>query len=442
MGSSIAADSKMMYYPTQEIETHRLLGLLGRITIDSYKREMLKNLVIGQEKYRELFCISADNNIVFDHVLYNYLLEQKNYKAIKEFCNIEFNYKNQDNVVIADLFAGQGVWLSSFKSIMDKSNNCNDFITVANELDEDRFTDIQNNPNIDDCYNKSFEELQLPKNCISLMLFNPPYGNTMGTRNVRHYLNMIINRKLIYNPEQSKDYKTGYIVFVIRKDDFLDSLDLIVRHFDINKSCIYKVNPEEYAKFKQYIFIGHIRKNAYNTDNIQDVADFQNQYNTIQDIINSEPEFELRMYNTYQWMNYPYIDYSTAKENFRYADNQNKYISHNDGAWKWIKGITELKNLSSEKITMPKNCKLGEVAMLLASGKINGNINLDNNRASHIVVGGTKTIQTQETETHKDIDGKNVHTTKTIKMSKPYLNILCTQNGKLIIKELGEADIN
>lgn len=440
MGSIIASESKLQFYPTSEFETHRLLGILGYIRIDKYKREILKNLVLGQEKYNELFSISTGNNINIDNILYNYLLEQNNYKAIKEFCNIEIGNNNENNVVIADLFAGEGKWLDSFKSIMELSSNSNHFLNLANELDEDRFSNIKNNLNIDESYNKSFEELQLPKNCISLMLFNPPYGITNGVRNVRHYLEMIINKNILYNPEKTKDYKTGYIVFVIRKDDFLDSLDLIVKHFDVNKSCIYKVNPEEYSKFKQYIFIGHMRRYPYNSDNIQEVADFQNEYDNIKTIINSEPEFNITMYRTCQWMNYAYIDYLVVKENFKYIDKQNKYISNNDGAWKWIKGITELKNLSNEKITMPKNCKLGEIAMLLASGKINGNINLDDNRASHIVVGGTKTIQTKETETHKDIDGKNVHTTKTIKMSKPYLNILCTQNGKLTIKELGEAD--
>ena len=52
-------------------------------------------------------------------------------------------------------------------------------------------------------------------------------------------------------------------------------------------------------------------------------------------------------------------------------------------------------------------------------------------------MGGTKTVLKEEQSVGKDVDGKNVTTTKTIKLSKPYLNILCTQNGKVTIKELG-----
>ena len=37
----------------------------------------------------------------------------------------------------------------------------------------------------------------------------------------------------------------------------------------------------------------------------------------------------------------------------------------------------------------------------------------------------------------KDDNGESITETKIIKMSLPYLNILCSDNGKLIIKELG-----
>jgi hypothetical protein len=251
---------------------------------------------------------------------------------------------------------------------------------------------------------------------------------------------MILDRKLLYNPEETKDYKTGYMVFVIRKDDFLDSLDILTQYFDINEHCIYKVHEEEYSKFKQYIFIGHVKRFPYDMTKTQDAVDYQNKYNKVKTIIESEPEFNWRMYNTYQMMNYPYVDYDSAKENFKYVDNQFKYISKQDNVWNWIQDMTELKDLSTENIVMPKNPKIGEISLLLASGMINGNIELDNNTARHIVVGGTKTVQKQEIETSLDSDGKKVHTTKTIKFSKPYLNILCNHNGKLTIKELGEAE--
>lgn len=434
MGNSLISESKLMYYPTDEFETYRLLGVLGDIQIDNYVKRYYRESIIGEEKYRELFCYAEDNYIDFNHVLYDYFLNNRDYQTIKKICKIRLGFNNKHSIVIADLFAGKGLWLDCFYTFMDKYVSSNNFITVANELDEERFNVIKKNENISDKFNKSFEELQLPQNSVSLMLFNPPYGSSNGERNVRRYLKMILNRKILYNPEEASDYKTGYMVFVIRKDDFLDSLDIIVKNFDVFTNSIYKANPEEYKKYKQYIFVARLRRFPYSYDNSQDVIDFQNQYNKVKEIIESEPEFNLSVYNTYQMMNYPYIDYTTLKENMTYAENQFKYISKNDGCWKWIKNITELKQLSNDKIVMPKNAKIGEVAMLLASGKINGKM------SNHVVVGGTKIVQTEDIKIYKDQDGKNVQEKTVIKMNKPYLNILCNQNGKLTIKELGEEN--
>ena len=290
-----------------------------------------------------------------------------------------------------------------------------------------------------DNINNSFEELNLGNSICSLILFNPPYGSTNGIRNVRWYLQMIIDRKLIYNPQNSKDYKTGYMVFVIRKDDFLDSLDVICQHFDVLKNAIYKVNPEEYAKYKQYIFIARLKNNPFNLSNVTDAMDYQKHYNEIKRIIESEPEFELNMYDTYRMINYPYIDYETAKENNQYVQVSENYISKNDSVWNWVKDITELKNLGEEKLTIPKPPKPGEIANILASGMVNGDMDLDG-KGKHVVIGGTKKVERKEVSSYKDDNGEKITETKIIKLSLPYLNILCSENGELKIKELGGSE--
>ena len=139
-------------------------------------------------------------------------------------------------------------------------------------------------------------------------------------------------------------------------------------YFWVDKKSIYKTHPEEYKKYKQYIFTASLKNNPYDLTKTQDAADFQSEYNSIKAIIDSEPEFNIGMYNTYQNKRYPYIDYAAAKENFKYSIDINKYISKNDGAWKWIKDITELKDLSTENIHMPKSPKIGELALLISSG--------------------------------------------------------------------------
>ena len=134
-----------------------------------------------------------------------------------------------------------------------------------------------------------------------------------------------------------------------------------------------------------------------------------------------------------------HIDDFLLKFHNQYVEVSNNYISKNDSVWKWVKDITELKNLGEEKLTVPKPLKLGEIANILASGMINGEIDLDG-RGKHVVIGGTKSIEKKEVNSYKDDNGEKITETKIIKMSLPYLNILCSENGKLKIKELGETE--
>jgi len=446
MSSSLIGDSKLNFFPTEIWETYRLLGLLGRIDIDYYKKNYLKEYYTEQGLYQEIAMKSLDLSVPIDYVYYDKWLNDKDYDKIKQYCEYTLGNGNQFPITVMDLFAGNGDFLDVFKSFIPKKNNSNDFLLIANELESNRFEIAKSNPNINDCYNSSFEELNLGKNICSLFLFNPPYGQTLTTysngktvsiRNVKYYLKMILDRQIIFNPTTSKDYKSGYIAFVIRKDDFLDSLDILSQNFDILKNSIYKTNLEEYAKFKQYIFVAHLKRHPYDLSNTMQAMDFTKQYNEIKEIILSEPEFKLSQYNTYQSMNYPYIDYETAKENNKYTESPETHISKNDSIWKWVKGITELKDLGEEKLVVPKPLKLGEISNLLASGMINGEISLEDGTGKHVAIGGTKSIEKKEISKYKDDNGDSFTETKIIKMSLPYLNILCSDNGKLIIKELG-----
>jgi len=446
MGSSLIGDGKLNFYPTETWETYRLLGLLGRIDIDYYKKNYLKEYYTEQGLYQEIAMKSLDNQIPIDYCYYDKWLNDKDYDKIKQYCEFTLGHGNEFPITIFDGFAGNGDFLDVFKSFIPKKNNSNDFLLISNELEEHRYETAKSNPNIDDCYNSSFEEWNVGRNVCSLFLMNPPYGQTLTTdsngktisiRNVKHYLNLILERGILYNPNTSKDYKSGYIAFVIRKDDFLDSLDILSKNFDILKNSIYKTNPEEYAKFKQYIFIAKLKRFPYDLSNTMQAMDFQKQYNEVKEIILSEPEFNLRQYNTYQSMNYPYIDYDTAKENNKYIESPTSHISKNDSMWKWVKGITELKDLGEEKLVVPKPLKLGEISNLLASGMINGEISSEDGTGRHVAIGGTKSIEKKEVSKYKDDNGESFTETKIIKMSLPYLNILCSDNGKLVIKELG-----
>jgi len=446
IGSTIYSDQKLMYFPTQQYETYRLLAILGDLQLDYIKERYIREYsVIPKEEYNELFILSANNNIPIRFVIYDKWLKEERYDLIKSYFTIRFGSDSYNNrkenypITICDPFCGEAKWLDCFKSFIPKNNYSGDIFLIGNELEEHRYEQFSNNDNIDEKYNKSFEELNLPKNSLSLILFNCPYGETNKIRNVKNYLLQILEKQILYNPQNSKDYKTGYMVFVIRKDDFIDSLDIICQHFDILKNAIYKVNAEEYAKYKQYIFIARLKNNPFNLNNVTDAMDYQKHYNDIKRIIESEPEFELNMYDTYRMMNYPYIDYETAKENNQYVQISDNYISKNDSVWKWVKDITELKNLGEETLTIPKPPKPGEIANILASGMVNGDMDLDG-KGKHVVIGGTKKVEKKEVNSYKDENGEKITETKIIKMSLPYLNILCSENGELKIKELGGSE--
>jgi len=440
ISSTIYSDQKLMFFPTDKFETYRLLALLGDVQLDYLQERYLKEYIFDKQEYNDLFIKSADQNVSMRFIIFDKWLREEKYDLIKSHFTFKMgSYQNEHNIVICDYFAGEGLWLDTFKSFIPKDKYSNDFMLVANELESHRFETIEKNVNIDDKYNSSFEELSISSNVCSLMLYNPPYGETNKIRNVRNYLLQTINRKILYNPQNNKDYKTGYMVFVIRKDDFLDSLDVICQHFTVFQNAIYKVNEKEYAKFKQYIFIAKLKNNPYNLSNVTDAMDYQKNYNDIKRIIKSEPEFELSMYDTYRFMNYPYIDYKLAKENHQYIEKSKSYVSKNDGAWNWIREITELKNLGEEKLTVPKPLKPGEIANILASGMVNGDMDLDG-KGKHVVIGGTKKVEKRETNTYKDDNGEKVTETKVIRMSLPYLNILYSENGELKIKELGDSE--
>jgi len=439
MGNSLAAEGKLQFYPTESRETYRLLGLLGRVEIDYFKKNYLKEYYTEKGLYKELAMKCLDENVPIEYVYYDRWLNNKDYDSIKTYCEYNLGYGKEFPIVVSDFFAGEGGFLDVFKSFIPRKEFSNDFILVANEIEEHRYDVVKNNKNINDCYNGAFETLRIPKNSISLTLFNPPYSSSNGERNCKRYLKMILDRQLLYNPTTSKDYKSGYIVCVIRKDDFLDSLDILCKNFDILKNSIYKTNPEEYAKFKQYIFVAHLKRFPYDLTNTMQAMDFTKQYNDVKAIIESEPEFNLKMYMTFSQMNYPYIDYDTLKENNKYIESPEINISKNDSIWKWVKGITELKDLGEEKLVVPKPLKLGEISNLLASGKINGEISLKDGKGRHVAIGGTKSIEKREVNSYKDDNGEKITETKIIKMSLPYLNILCSDNGKLVIKELGDS---
>lgn len=441
-GSQIESQSKLMFYPTDVSEIYRMLGIIGRVRITDHFREHSKE-ILGESLYTELITFALDNNIERTNVIYDYFVNKKDYPSINKYFKLTLNYAS-DYTTMCDLFAGEGVWLELFKTAIPNEYEKNQIHLIANELEENRYNQIKSKGIVDEHHNFAFEEFnKLPKNSISLMLYNPPYGDTNGIRNVKHYLDLIIEQELIHNSKGTNSHYNGNITMVIRKDDLLDSLGLIIKHFEIYADLLYKVNEEEYTRYKQFVVYAKLRKEPYDMNNSYWAMKYQEEVQSMTNLINSDPEFNVKMYEkSYRnRIDLPSVPYRQMIFNITAAKKSSQLKSNlNNSNWHWMKELTEIKDMSKEKIVKPTPMKIGEVANIIASGMINGEMNL-NDKGNHVVVGGTRSELRSESYKEKDANGESVTVTKKILYSQPYLNVLISENGKLKIKEIVGGEI-
>ena len=410
MGATIYSDSKLQYYPTDTVTTTQVA-----LTLSDYVnvKEEYKNDIDEIRKKAE-------------YSLKNALPEISRNKLLNKGLEYELSGK-----VVADLFCGKGEWLSLFKSNVVKRDFYKDNILIGNELDENRYKEMKETYDIDYTFNKPFEDLQLPKYIVDIMLFNPPYGEYNGVRNAKKYLQMIFDRELMS--------VNSAIVLVLNETDMRDCQSLVARYLE--KLTMFKVNQEEFEKFGQYVLIGLVKEKPYDLNNLQDVANYKEEFakvgSLIDYIVNEKIEFDVDNLFYYNYKISSSVD-MVHKEFVDYQETKitGDKISYKDKAYKWLMNMTLVESLAEKTIDVPKPLKTGEIANIISSGKINGEISLDNGEAKHIVVGGVKTVTTNEIIETKNKKGELENKLVTTKTSVPYLNILINNNGKAEIKEL------
>lgn len=107
-----------------------------------------------------------------------------------------------------------------------------------------------------------------------------------------------------------------------------------------------------------------------------------------------------------------------------------------DTAWQKYKEALNGPMDTDENLVLPKELKQGELALLVASGKGNGNISLPDGTGKHISIGGVENINSEiveVVETNK-WSGEAYVVTKT---SKPFIKLLIqNEQGQLYIKKL------
>lgn len=410
MGATIYSDSKLQYYPTDTVTiTQVALTLSDYVNVrEDYKKDI--DEIRKKEEYSLRKALPAISK--------NKLLNK----------GLEYELSGK---VVADLFCGKGEWLNLFKNNVVKKDFYKDNILIGNELDENRYKEMKETYDIDYTFNKPFEDLQLPKYIVDIMLFNPPYGEYNGVRNAKKYLQMIFDRELMS--------VNSAIVLVLNETDMRDCQSLVARYLE--KLTMFKVNQEEFEKFGQYVLIGLVKEKPYDLNNLQDVANYKEEFTKVGSLIdyiaNEKIEFDICNLFYYNYKISSSVD-MVHKEFVDYQETKitGDKISYKDKAYKWLMNMTLVESLAEKTIDVPKPLKTGEIANIISSGKINGEISLDNGEAKHIVVGGVKTVTTNEIIETKNKKGELENKLVTTKTSVPYLNILINNNGKAEIKEL------
>ena len=435
MNREMLSSAKLQFYPTDEYETWRILGILGDLRIDVRKEGTYRDLLTSFMS--EGKNLSIENYKIMDYArtsLYYYLLEKEKYQEIEQLFSVDFPVSRiagmgePQPVIISDLFAGKGKWLSLFKQMAsDKSS----VYLIANELEKNRYSVIESDLNIDECSNQAFEDYQMPKHVVNIMLFHPPYTTIGGQRSAVLYLKMIIERQLMIT---SKYLEKSYMALILQEDDLEKCVPLLTRNFEII-ACYRAANQTH----KQFVCIATTRQNPL-SESISDAAKHISAMEHLTEMIKRNNEFSIvTALETYP--RFEQVDYKKAKSDLEYSMNEVRVESNpDDKPWQFLREITSFRDETKLDIVMPRPPKIGEIANLLAAGQLNSVIETPYGSANHVVIGGSKI---RETVLHQEYErkGETEDSVIIIKKHEPYLNILVVnQEGAPQIIELTEQN--
>ena len=407
--STFTGDSKLNFYPTEITEVYRIAACLGRLNLNTSVFKEKYNGVYLEMCSSDLSSYSAD----LPYIYFERLLSAGRLDIIHDCFNVVLSYG--DSCPILDPFAGEGEFLSIVSRLSKE-------ISIAVELDENRYNKIE----ADYKFNCAFEDIDMPASSVSVLLYNPPYGATNGIRNVKHYLTKILQRDIL------SDGATA--VMVIRTDDFLDSFDLIYEHFDVFMK--YRVDDAEFAKYKQVVI--YAKYSPKNTKSYYYANDFTKEKREAEVFAANPQRFQNSFYSKRDYQLIPGIKFGKIMSDFKIAKKREGIYSSRDKVWDWIIESNEANLGDDFKLVTPKPPKTSEVAVILSSGVINGEIK--DNVASHIVAGGVKKVSRIETVISETEDGP-VEKLKETRLSRPYLAVLVKQGGELKIKTIeGNAE--
>ena len=343
------------------------------------------------------------------------------------------DYKSGKVLSIADLFAGKGEWLTTYGSY-SKYPYYSLVSTLGVELVKERAEYLKKN-GVNYCFNSAYEDMDFgSKELFSLLLFNPPYDTINGERTTKYYLKDIIEKEILIECK-------SFVDFVIREDDFMDCLDLLLDHFSIVEETMFKAPSDEYSKFKQVVFTARYkRKSKPILDTRFLIEGRQELKKSLVEKINNLEEIDITKIPKDKLGNcraLTPLHFDEQMKSLKMKNNNAKKISNkNDMAWRWFKELTEIDTETIGNLVLPKPPKDGEIVNIISSGLLNQQVD------NHVVVGGIE----QKTETFKTMvignDGKESEQIEVRKVNKPFFNVLLPNGDikKLINKPITESE--
>lgn len=319
-----------------------------------------------------------------------------------------------------DPTCGEGVILHQLSKGVETEEEC-ELLTYGVELDKGRFQKAEQV--LDQAINAPIESMVVSNNAFSLIFLNPPYDwGIKGAGDKK------ADRKEFLELERNTRYLApgGILIYVIPSYRFADEKIARLLATQYEETQIVRFTDEDYEDFRQCVFIGRKKDSAFKKTSQDEMGfylkmdneSFINENLATIDVIKHVwdiPEIKQRVKTFY-----------TKVEN---KDRYYEDIKNSSGFQAFVNRTKPRSLELGGNPILPIN--QGQMALLLASGAINGLLGKEENL--HLVQ-GQESVETVKEEERLESDNGSV-TIKNIERTKRSVSVkLLTPRG--VIKKL------
>lgn len=398
IGASVEADSRMQFWETHITEQY--LSLLDIANIDYRKKSKLN---IKQRKtLAETEVMLGSLNTMQN--LYSKLCKMQRFDIAAEVFEFTAS-ENFKGFAFADFFAGRGTWLKIIRNMLSEDLK-KSFVYIYNELDCIKYE--ENYKDFTFSFNEPAEILleQFPKESTDLIIFNPPYGSNEGRRNVNIFLEHLIKSKVM-------KYEQTKVIFVLNKKDIIDSMDLISSSFRILDQTTKKLtNKLEFDKLGQYYFIGTFKPEPLDSTKTKvSKISLENMFER-EEVPNIKTIPNVKVFSKQSSFISYYGNFDKIAD-FGVIRNIDDYTSPS-----YSKSVSKaMGNLifkhEDSKIFVPKPLTSSELSFFVATGKLNGDFEVEINGKKETITIASGIEKKVEIEIDDEY-GKEYETTKSV----------------------------